>query len=99
MDNGCVCCTVRGDLVKAFQTLSRRKEKYDAVIIETTGACKTARKKFLQGEQEERHAQQHIVAPAYTAAHSYNCMICNANVLIKSNLFRQVWTNSGTIFT
>ncbi len=38
MDNGCVCCTVRGDLVKAFQTLSRRKEKYDAVIIETTGA-------------------------------------------------------------
>lgn len=38
MDNGCVCCTVRGDLVKAFMTLGRRKEKYDAVIIETTGA-------------------------------------------------------------
>jgi G3E family GTPase len=37
MDNGCVCCTVRGDLVNAFKSLSARSEKYDAVMIETTG--------------------------------------------------------------
>jgi len=38
MDNGCVCCTVRGDLVEAFKKLAAREEKYDAVLIETTGA-------------------------------------------------------------
>jgi len=38
MDNGCVCCTVRGDLVDAFKKLAAREDKYDAVLIETTGA-------------------------------------------------------------
>ena len=37
MDNGCVCCTVRGDLVRALLTLKDLKKKFDAVIIETTG--------------------------------------------------------------
>lgn len=37
MDNGCVCCTVRGDLVKAFKELASREEQFDGVIIETTG--------------------------------------------------------------
>merc|ERR1712216_397065 len=37
MDNGCVCCTVRGDLVRALLTLKDREKKFDAVIIETTG--------------------------------------------------------------
>ena len=38
MDNGCVCCTVRGDLVRALMQLKDRKDKtFDAVIIETTG--------------------------------------------------------------
>ena len=37
MDNGCVCCTVRGDLVRALLTLKDRKKKFDAVIIEDDG--------------------------------------------------------------
>ena len=37
MDNGCVCCTVRGDLVEALKELAKRKDKLDAVLIETTG--------------------------------------------------------------
>eukprot|EP00281_Chroomonas_sp_CCMP1168_P019083 CAMPEP_0206237766 /NCGR_PEP_ID=MMETSP0047_2-20121206/14442_1 /ASSEMBLY_ACC=CAM_ASM_000192 /TAXON_ID=195065 /ORGANISM="Chroomonas mesostigmatica_cf, Strain CCMP1168" /LENGTH=529 /DNA_ID=CAMNT_0053662227 /DNA_START=21 /DNA_END=1610 /DNA_ORIENTATION=- len=53
MDNGCVCCTVRGDLVKAFQTLSRRKEKYDAVIIETTGMADPAPVAFTFNSRPE----------------------------------------------
>ena len=36
MDNGCVCCTVHGDLVNAFKSFSARADKYDAVMIETT---------------------------------------------------------------
>lgn len=53
MDNGCVCCTVRGDLVKAFQTLGRRKEKYDAVIIETTGMADPAPVAFTFNSRPE----------------------------------------------
>jgi G3E family GTPase len=37
MNNGCVCCTVRGDLIRVVQGLMRRKGRFDAIIIETTG--------------------------------------------------------------
>ena len=37
MNNGCVCCTVRGDLIRVLSGLMRRKGKFDAIIIETTG--------------------------------------------------------------
>ena len=42
MDNGCVCCTVRGDLVRALLTLKDREKKFDHVIIETTGLADPA---------------------------------------------------------
>lgn len=37
MDNGCVCCSVRGDLVRMFGLLVARRKEFDAIIIETTG--------------------------------------------------------------
>ena len=37
MNNGCICCTVRGDLIHAFEAIAKRKKKVDHVIIETTG--------------------------------------------------------------
>jgi G3E family GTPase len=41
MNNGCVCCTVRGDLIRILGTLREKREsgnlKFDRVIIETTG--------------------------------------------------------------
>jgi G3E family GTPase len=37
MNNGCVCCTVRGDLIRIVQGLMKRKGGFDAIIIETTG--------------------------------------------------------------
>eukprot|EP01023_Acetabularia_acetabulum_P000828 TRINITY_DN1031_c0_g1_i3.p1 TRINITY_DN1031_c0_g1~~TRINITY_DN1031_c0_g1_i3.p1 ORF type:complete len:420 (-),score=85.09 TRINITY_DN1031_c0_g1_i3:210-1439(-) len=37
MNNGCVCCTVRGDLIRILSKLMKRKNKFDAVLIETTG--------------------------------------------------------------
>merc|ERR1719242_2699416 len=40
--NGCICCTVRGDLVKALNSLYAKIEKFDAVIIETTGLADPA---------------------------------------------------------
>ena len=40
--NGCICCTVRGDLVQALKRLYKRVEKFDGVIIETTGLADPA---------------------------------------------------------
>ena len=37
MNNGCVCCTVRGDLIRVVQGLIKRKGGFDAIIVETTG--------------------------------------------------------------
>lgn len=42
MNNGCVCCTVRGDLVRILEGLMRRKGKFDAIILETTGLADPA---------------------------------------------------------
>jgi G3E family GTPase len=42
MNNGCVCCTVRGDLIRILQGLMRRKGKFDAIIVETTGLADPA---------------------------------------------------------
>jgi G3E family GTPase len=37
MNNGCVCCTVRGDLIRILSNLMKRKGRFDAIIVETTG--------------------------------------------------------------
>ena len=37
MNNGCVCCTVRGDLIRVVEGLMRRPERFDAIVVETTG--------------------------------------------------------------
>jgi len=37
MNNGCVCCTVRGDLIRILSNLLKRKGRFDAIIVETTG--------------------------------------------------------------
>lgn len=37
MNNGCICCTVRGDLIRVLISLLRRREQFDSILIETTG--------------------------------------------------------------
>lgn len=37
MNNGCVCCTVRGDLIRILSGLMKRAHKFDGIIVETTG--------------------------------------------------------------
>ncbi len=37
MNNGCICCTVRGDLIRILGRLMKRRNKFDRVLIETTG--------------------------------------------------------------
>jgi len=42
MNNGCICCTVRGDLIRILGGLMKRADKLDAIIVETTGLADPA---------------------------------------------------------
>jgi len=42
MNNGCICCTVRGGLIRIIEGLMKRRGKFDAIIVETTGLADPA---------------------------------------------------------
>lgn len=42
MNNGCICCTVRGDLIRTVEGLMRRPGRFDAILVETTGLADPA---------------------------------------------------------
>ncbi|MGD1912456.1 MAG: CobW family GTP-binding protein [Rivularia sp. (in: cyanobacteria)] len=42
MNNGCICCTVRGDLIRIIANLMKRRDKFDHLVIETTGLADPA---------------------------------------------------------
>ncbi len=42
MNNGCICCTVRGDLIRIIEGLMKRRGKFDAILVETTGLADPA---------------------------------------------------------
>lgn len=42
MNNGCICCTVRGDLIRILGGLMKRAERFDAILVETTGIADPA---------------------------------------------------------
>src|SRR5690348_12264625 len=59
MNNGCICCTVRGDLVRIIDGLMRRKGKFDAIIVETTGLADPApvAQTFFVDEDVQKNAR------------------------------------------
>jgi G3E family GTPase len=42
MNNGCICCTVRGDLIRILDGLLKRRGQFDGILIETTGLADPA---------------------------------------------------------
>jgi G3E family GTPase len=42
MNNGCICCTVRGDLIRILEGLMKQRGKFDAILVETTGLADPA---------------------------------------------------------
>lgn len=42
LNNGCLCCSVRGDLVKTLESLLERRSSFDHIVIETTGLANPA---------------------------------------------------------
>jgi len=59
MNNGCICCTVRGDLVRIMEGLMRRRGKFDAIIVETTGLADPApvAQTFFVDEDVQKNAR------------------------------------------
>ena len=64
MNNGCICCTVRGDLIRILGNLMKRKDRLDAILIETTGLANpapVAQTFFTDPEMKEQFALDAIV--------------------------------------
>jgi G3E family GTPase len=59
MNNGCICCTVRGDLVRIMDGLMKRRGKFDAIIVETTGLADPApvAQTFFVDEDVQKNAR------------------------------------------
>ena len=53
MNNGCICCTVRGDLIRILGGLMKRQDSFDGILIETTGPCRSraGRPDLLRGRR------------------------------------------------
>jgi G3E family GTPase len=62
--NGCICCTVRGDLIRILTQLRKRRERFDAILIETTGLADpgpVAQTFFIDEELKEHFLLDAIV--------------------------------------
>ena len=67
MNNGCICCTVRGDLIRIIEGLMRRRGKFDAIIVETTGLANpapVAQTFFMDAEVKEAAKLDAVVTVA-----------------------------------
>jgi G3E family GTPase len=65
MNNGCICCTVRGDLIRILGGLMTRKDRFDAIIVETTGLADpgpVAQTFFVDEDVRDRTSLDAIVA-------------------------------------
>ncbi len=64
MSNGCICCTVRGDLIRVLNNLNKRRDKFDYVLVETTGLADpgpVAQTFFMDEELRAEYALDGIV--------------------------------------
>ncbi|MBM3807787.1 MAG: GTP-binding protein [Acidimicrobiia bacterium] len=64
MNNGCICCTVRGDLIRILGSLMKRRDQFDHIMIETTGMADpgpVAQTFFVDDEMKERLTLDAIV--------------------------------------
>jgi G3E family GTPase len=63
--NGCICCTVRGDLIRVLNQLRKRRDRFDYVLIETTGLADpgpVAQTFFVDEDLREDYQLDAIVA-------------------------------------
>jgi G3E family GTPase len=64
MNNGCICCTVRGDLIRILGNLMTRRDRFDRIVLETTGLANpgpVAQTFFVDDAMRDRFALDGIV--------------------------------------
>ncbi len=64
MNNGCICCTVRGDLIRILGNLMKRRDKFDHILVETTGMADpgpVAQTFFVDDEMKDQFSLDGIV--------------------------------------
>lgn len=64
MNNGCICCTVRGDLIRILGNLMTRRDRFDRIVLETTGLANpgpVAQTFFVDDTMREKFALDGIV--------------------------------------
>ncbi|RYD49480.1 MAG: GTP-binding protein [Verrucomicrobiaceae bacterium] len=71
MNNGCICCTVRGDLIRILAALMRRRDKFDAILLETTGLADPApvAQTFFADEDVKASTELDSILTMVDAAH------------------------------
>jgi G3E family GTPase len=71
MNNGCICCTVRGDLIRIVGHLVKRKGQLDGIIIETTGlaAPSPVAQTFFVDDQVKAHSRLDAIVTVVDAKH------------------------------
>lgn len=71
MNNGCICCTVRGDLIRIIEGLFKRKDRFDAIIVETTGLADPGpvAQTFFVDEDVSRRAKLDSIVTVVDARH------------------------------
>ncbi|QQO23471.1 GTP-binding protein [Bradyrhizobium diazoefficiens] len=71
MNNGCICCTVRGDLIRITAGLMRRSRGFDGIVIETTGLADPApvAQTFFVDEDVRRKTKLDAIVTVADARH------------------------------
>ena len=71
MNNGCICCTVRGDLIRIIGGLMRRRDRFDGIIVETTGLADPApvAQTFFADEDVKRATKLDAIVTVVDAKH------------------------------
>jgi G3E family GTPase len=71
MNNGCICCTVRGDLIRIIGNLMKRRDKFDHLVIETTGLADPAPviQTFFMDEDVQAQTRLDAVVTVVDAKH------------------------------
>jgi G3E family GTPase len=74
MNNGCICCTVRGDLIRILGGLMRRKGSLDGILVETTGLADPApvAQTFFVDEDVRRKTKLDAIVTVADAKHLLN---------------------------
>jgi len=71
MNNGCICCTVRGDMIRILSGLMKRRDRFDGIILETTGLADPApvAQTFFVDEDVKRATKLDSIVTVVDAKH------------------------------